>query len=72
VAYPVLLASSLYAIGLVGNLFLPATIDSGQLGPPIPAIGIDLALLSLFAVQHSAMPARDAAIIQDSAVGEPR
>jgi len=55
VAYLVFLASFLYSVGFVGNLSLPATIDRGHPSPPIQAIGIDLALLSLFAVQHSAM-----------------
>jgi protein-S-isoprenylcysteine O-methyltransferase Ste14 len=55
VAYLVFLASFLYSVGFVGNLPLPVTIDRGQLSPPLQAIGIDLALLSLFAVQHSTM-----------------
>jgi protein-S-isoprenylcysteine O-methyltransferase Ste14 len=55
VAYLVFLASFLYSVGFVGNLSLPVTIDSGQLSPALQAIGIDLALLSLFAVQHSTM-----------------
>src|SRR3954451_5687508 len=54
-AYLIFLTSFLYSVAFVGNLFLPATIDRGQLAPPMQAIGIDLALLSLFAVQHSVM-----------------
>lgn len=54
-AYLVFLAAVLYSVGFVGNLSLPTTIDRGHLSPPIQAIGIDLALLSLFAVQHSVM-----------------
>ena len=55
VAYLVFLASFLYSVGFIGNFSLPTTIDRGHLSPPILAIGIDLALLSLFAVQHSVM-----------------
>ena len=55
VAYLVFVAAFLYAVGFVGNLSLPTTIDRGYPGPPARAISIDLALLSLFAVQHSAM-----------------
>jgi len=55
VAYLIFVASFLYSVGFVGNLFLPATIDRGRISPPIQAVGIDLALLSLFAVQHSVM-----------------
>ena len=55
VAYLVFLASFLYSVGFVANFSLPTTIDRGYLSPPIQAIGIDLALLSLFAVQHSVM-----------------
>jgi len=55
VAYLVFLASFLYSVGFIGNFSLPTTIDRGHLSPPIQAIGIDLALLSLFAIQHSVM-----------------
>jgi protein-S-isoprenylcysteine O-methyltransferase Ste14 len=55
VAYLIFLASFLYAVGFVGNLVLPTTIDRGPSGPPMQAVGINLALLFLFAVQHSAM-----------------
>lgn len=55
VAYLIFLGSLLYAIGFVGRVVVPKTIDSGAAGGVGIAIIIDLALLSLFAVQHSVM-----------------
>lgn len=43
-----------YMAGFVGNLFVPKSIDSVPADPRF-AVGIDLALIGLFALQHSVM-----------------
>jgi protein-S-isoprenylcysteine O-methyltransferase Ste14 len=59
VVYVFFLATFVYAIGFVGNLpLLPKTIDSGATAPLVETLAIDLALLGLFAVQHSVMARR--------------
>lgn len=55
VAYAVFLASFLCAIGFVGGVVIPKTIDSGPITDMPTAMLIDLGLLSLFAIQHSVM-----------------
>ena len=54
-AYLEFLASFLYAVGFVGGLLVPKTIDSGSASPTSTALLVNLGLLSLFAVQHSVM-----------------
>jgi protein-S-isoprenylcysteine O-methyltransferase Ste14 len=55
VSYVIFLASFLYAVGFVGGFVVPKTIHSGPETETMAAILINLALLSLFAVQHSVM-----------------
>ena len=55
VAYFVFLIAFLYAIGFVGNIIVPKSIDSGAETTVYSSIFINVILLSVFALQHSIM-----------------
>src|SRR5438309_288590 len=53
--YAAFLVSLLYAVAFLGNVGIAKSLDSPG-GPSLPmALGIDAALLTIFALQHSVM-----------------
>ena len=55
VVYLFFFVTFLYAAGFVMGVVVPKAIDTGPEGALMPSLAIDLALLGLFAVQHSVM-----------------
>jgi protein-S-isoprenylcysteine O-methyltransferase Ste14 len=55
VCYLVFLAAFLYAIGFVGDLVVPRSVDHAVSAPVWQATVVDALLLGLFALQHSVM-----------------
>jgi methanethiol S-methyltransferase len=55
VSYAVFLATFLYTVGFVGNIFVPRSIDAPREGSLATGLAVDIALLLGFAIQHSVM-----------------
>ena len=55
VCYVLFLGTFLYAIGFVGNVVVPKSIDTGMSGPFAESLLINALLLGVFAIQHTVM-----------------
>ena len=53
--YGVFLVTNAYAIGFVGNVYVPRTMDGARTGSLAGSLAVDAGLLMLFALQHSIM-----------------
>ncbi|HEY7963477.1 MAG TPA: isoprenylcysteine carboxylmethyltransferase family protein [Steroidobacteraceae bacterium] len=53
--YALSLVAFVYAVGFIGGFLAPTLLDAAPNRPLAQALGIDLALLAVFALQHSGM-----------------
>ena len=55
VAYMSFAAALLYFMGFMANFAVPKGIDTGETGPLVPSLAINIALVALFGLQHTVM-----------------
>jgi protein-S-isoprenylcysteine O-methyltransferase Ste14 len=55
ICYLIFLITSVYAVGFLGNIFVPKSIDSVSQGSLVTALLVNISLLGIFALQHSIM-----------------
>lgn len=55
VSYLIFFGTFLYAVGFIGNFWVPTTIDSVPADTFVTALAVNVGLLTLFALQHSVM-----------------
>jgi methanethiol S-methyltransferase len=55
ICYAVSFSALLYTIGFIGNIWVPKSIDSARTVPLMTALLPNLALVAVFAIQHSVM-----------------